>query len=159
MIRQDTDYAFRLLLGFGTEHPAGAETRDVISRTEVPRAFAQKVLRRLAAAGILTARVGRGGGYVLAKPPRQVRMWDVVVAVQGPPSVSLCTDQACACNQQDRCQVSGTWRSLQKQVFDFLFQTTLADLLASEGGSCVRQDSKRKESAGGRQWVGELSRG
>lgn len=143
MIRQDTDYAFRLLLCLGTKHPAAVGTRDAIRQTHVPPAFAYKVLRRLADAGILTARTGRGGGYALSKPASQVRMWDVVETVQGALSVSLCTDKNCACNLEDACKVSGAWRSLQRQVFDFLSSTTLSDLLASKPGSDTRHSGRR----------------
>lgn len=133
MIRKDTDYAFRVL----THLAAGqgvATAGEAANRQNVPRCFAQKVLRRLVAAGILTARAGKGGGFALARTPRTVSMWEVVTAVQGPLQVNICVACDGACDREPACMIAVQWRALQERMARFLRRTTLADILKSKRG-------------------------
>lgn len=61
---------------------------EQVTAQEVEAALRQRgeawsVLRALSLAGILTAKVGRTGGFSLAKPLRDVTLLDVIVAVEG----------------------------------------------------------------------------
>ena len=58
----------------------------------LPEAYLAKHLRALAAAGILRAVPGPGGGYQLARPAAQLTALDVVDAVEGTASPFTCQE-------------------------------------------------------------------
>lgn len=58
----------------------------------VPPAYLAKQLQALSAAGIVESIPGRNGGYRLARPAREVRVLDIVAAVEGPGPAFRCTE-------------------------------------------------------------------
>ncbi len=129
MIRQDTDYALRLLLTLA-EEPRGWETVAVLAgRADVPPPFAHKILRQLAAAGILRTRIGRHGGFMLERAPEEVSLLDVITAVQGPLQFSRCTQDPAVCSRQPSCRVHAKLRALQQQTTTVLADTPLSEMM------------------------------
>ncbi len=59
---------------------------------EVPPAYLAKHLQALAAAGIAESVAGRRGGYRLAKPPVEISLLDVVLAVDGDDPAFRCSE-------------------------------------------------------------------
>jgi len=60
--------------------------------TGVPLPTAQKLMQKLAAAGLLVGQRGQGGGYALARPVDEISLADIVEAVEGPIVLTMCAD-------------------------------------------------------------------
>ncbi|MGI9601584.1 MAG: RrF2 family transcriptional regulator [Acidimicrobiales bacterium] len=58
----------------------------------VAPAYLAKQLQALSTAGIVTTRRGRRGGYHLARPPADITLLDVVLAVEGPGPAFRCSE-------------------------------------------------------------------
>jgi Rrf2 family protein len=54
---------------------------ELAAETGVPLPTAQKLMGKLAAAGLLTSARGAGGGFSLARPGREISLADVIEAV------------------------------------------------------------------------------
>jgi Rrf2 family protein len=50
---------------------------------QLPAPYMAKHLQALVRAGVLTASRGSGGGYRLARPPREISLWDIQAAIEG----------------------------------------------------------------------------
>lgn len=59
---------------------------------DVPPAYLAKALQALAAAGIVESRPGPHGGYRLARPPTEVSVLDIVLAVDGEGTAFQCSE-------------------------------------------------------------------
>ena len=59
---------------------------------EVPPAYLAKHLQALAAAGITRSVPGPRGGYRLARPPAEISLLDIVVAVEGADPAFRCSE-------------------------------------------------------------------
>jgi len=81
MLSKTAEYALRavVFLAGRPDEPASADL--LAERTKAPRRYLHRVLQDLAAAGLASSRPGPGGGYSLAKAPRDVSILDVVNAV------------------------------------------------------------------------------
>lgn len=81
MIPKTAEYALRatVCLAGAAGGPASADV--LAERTKVPRSYLNRVLRDLAAAGLLHSKPGPGGGHELARPAGEVTILDVVNAV------------------------------------------------------------------------------
>lgn len=122
-------YALRVLALLARAAPAERHTAAELSRAgNVPRHYVNKVMQQLAAAGIVDATRGLGGGFRLARPPRKVRFADVLVAVNVDLQVGRCVFRSGPCRTRDPCELHSVWSDLQAKVDDWAQSTTLATL-------------------------------
>src|ERR687884_500492 len=60
------------------------QAREVAERQRIPLRYLEQILQDLRRGGLVEAKRGPGGGYQLARPAAQVRLSDVVAALDGP---------------------------------------------------------------------------
>jgi FeS assembly SUF system regulator len=89
------DYAV-VMLAAAARHPAGARLSASVlaGETGVPLPTAQKLMGRLASAGLLSSARGTGGGFVLARGAAGISLADIIEAVEGPIAMTTCVDTA-----------------------------------------------------------------
>ena len=87
------DYAV-VMMTAAARRPVSARlsATELAEETGVPLPTAQKLMQRLAAAGLLTGTRGAGGGYALARPVTDISLADIVEAVEGPIAMTQCAD-------------------------------------------------------------------
>lgn len=121
-------------MAFLTAHSARHfSAKEIATEIHCSEAHLSKVLRRLTRVGLLASVRGPGGGFLLSKPPQDIRLLDVYEAIEGPlpPARCLLTTPVCGGN----CILGGLVQTLNQQVRDYLARTRLCDL----GGAFTRQ--------------------
>lgn len=80
-----SDYAARAVLGLARHSPSGVAVRveDLATEQNVPPNYLVQILIELKAQGIARSVRGKEGGYLLARPPAQITLADVLRAVHG----------------------------------------------------------------------------
>src|SRR5499426_4437114 len=80
------DYACRALLSLALRQEEGGPTsvRDIAERTGLPQPYLEQILLALKGAGLVRSKRGVGGGYVLARPPEEITLAQILAAVEGP---------------------------------------------------------------------------
>ncbi len=73
--------------------------------TGLPAPTVQKLVSKLAAAGLLRSVRGAGGGLKLARPAAAITLADIVEAVEGPIALT-----ACSAHGRHDCALEGTCR-------------------------------------------------
>jgi FeS assembly SUF system regulator len=124
------DYAV-VMLAAAARHPAGARlsAAALASETGVPLPTAQKLMGRLAAAGLLTSARGTGGGFVLARGAEGISLADIIEAVEGPIAMTTCLDTARHdCALEGACNVRPHMGVVNGAVREALASVTLARL-------------------------------
>lgn len=58
--------------------------RDVAERQRIPLRFLEQIFQDLKRAGLVESKRGPRGGFTLVRPPEEVRLGDVLRAVEGP---------------------------------------------------------------------------
>lgn len=97
--------------------------------TGVPLPTAQKLMGRLAAAGLLTSARGTGGGFTLARSPSEISLADIIEAVEGPIAMTACVDdQRHDCGLEGACKVQPHWSAVNTAVKGALDGVSLASL-------------------------------
>ena len=97
--------------------------------TGIPLPTTQKLLGKLAAAGLFRSARGGGGGFVLARSPQAISLADVVEAVEGPIAMTTCIDQGRqCCALEDACQVRPHWGVVNNAIRGALSGVSLASL-------------------------------
>lgn len=127
-----TEYAIRGLSELAARNPSGTVMLDdLIVGTGLPRDFVAKIFQKLVRAGILRSAKGRGGGFALARPQHEIRLLDIVEAVEGPRLLDACVVGLEKCNDSMPCAQHDLYKPIRQRLKDYLYTTTLADLAAS----------------------------
>jgi Rrf2 family protein len=79
------DYACRVMAELARLHGTGELAQiERLSRAEaVPANFLAQILIKLREHGLIVSRRGNQGGFTLAKPPEDISLYDILVAVEG----------------------------------------------------------------------------
>jgi len=124
------DYAV-VMMTAAARRPASARlsATELAEETGVPLPTAQKLMQRLAAAGLLTGTRGSGGGYALARPVSEISLADIVEAVEGPIAMTQCADGVNhACILDAHCRVKPHMGVVGAKVRGALHAVTLQEL-------------------------------
>lgn len=100
---------------------------EVAEAQSLPATFLAKIFQELARHGVLEADRGRGSGYMLSRPPAEVRVREVVEAVEGPMALKQCLLWSNDCGEEDPCPLHYRLEQLHAQLDDVLNEITLAD--------------------------------
>ncbi|CAG4882467.1 Iron-sulfur cluster regulator IscR [Georgfuchsia toluolica] len=95
---------------------------------------ASKILKILARRGLVQSRRGTNGGYLLARPPEQISIAEVIDAMEGPLGVTECVVGKDLCAREAGCSIRNNWRQLNNVIRQTLDGVTLADMNRSPGG-------------------------
>jgi len=142
-----TDYALVALAGLA-EEPArsdGPQSARVISeRFGVPLPLLMNVLKDLVGGGLVQSTRGAKGGYSLARPAAGISVHDVVSAIEGPVSVTVCCDPVEAeaepcqeCGVEVRCPITHSVRRLNDRIQEYLRVVTLEHLMEEHSEAFV----------------------
>lgn len=79
-----TEYGLRAIVQLARLWPAGyIQSRDLAQQEEIPNKFLESILLALRRGNFLESKVGAGGGYRLARPPRQIFLGDLLRRLEG----------------------------------------------------------------------------
>ena len=104
---------------------------DLAQETGVPLPTAQKLMQRLAGAGLLVGQRGAGGGYALSRPVSEISLADIVEAVEGPIAMTQCVGQedgASDCALDTHCRVKAHMGIVGNAVRGALGSVSLREL-------------------------------
>jgi FeS assembly SUF system regulator len=125
------DYAV-VLMTAAARHCGGVGRLNatlLAEETGVPLPTAQKLVSRLAGAGLLESARGAGGGFRLSRPPASISLAEVIEAVEGPIALTTCVDDARHdCALDGHCAVKPHWGVVNRAVRGALAGVSLAEL-------------------------------
>lgn len=112
------------------EAPATAHlsVTSIADGMAIPVRFLPRVMRDLLDAGLVTARIGRTGGYRLARPAAQITLLDVIDAVEGTDSETRCILRGSPCGVDGRCAVHEPFIQARSALRAELARADLASL-------------------------------
>ena len=133
-LSRGTQYALRALIHLAGVSPSEAcPVRRIAAAELVPQPFLAKLMGRLARAGLVHAFKGPGGGIRLARPPNEVKVIDVILAVEGMDYFEGCFLGLPACDSASPCPMHDEWKDLTRRLSGLLEGVTLAELARSLG--------------------------
>ena len=122
------DYAVRAAVELAVSDGSPIAAERIGDAQQIPVNFLENILLDLRRAGIVESRRGAAGGYLLAKPPREITVADVVRAVEGP----LASVRGFSPDQLDyegsAVALRDVWVALRSAVRSVLEHVTIADV-------------------------------
>ena len=132
------DYASRALLSLALHADESGPTsvRDIAERTGLPQPYLEQIFQALKGAGLVRSKRGAGGGYTLARPACDIRLSEIVSAVDGPIVLGDFGEphQDGACDHEGQCVLLAIWTHAGDIMHDLLSNYTLADIVKMADG-------------------------
>ena len=101
---------------------------DIAERQAVPEHFLDQLLITLRRAGLLKSQRGPQGGHMLARPPQQISMRDIIRALDGSTAPMECLPNPSVCQLAPGCAIRGVWQEVENFAEQLLLSTTLDQL-------------------------------
>jgi Rrf2 family protein len=106
--------------------------REIAEAAQVPRQSLAKILHGLRNKGLVKSTKGPGGGYQLARPGGEMRVSEVIEAVDGPIDLARsCILGLDECHDDARCALHEYWKLFREQYFSTVSLMTLESAAAS----------------------------
>lgn len=112
----------------GTDKPVALA--DVAERQEISLSYLEQLFGKLRRAGLVKSVRGPGGGYLLSRVAEEIRISDVIQAVDEPISATRCSQAEGCHSDKARCMTHDLWQALTYQIHLYLSSVTLADVCA-----------------------------
>ncbi|HEV2569986.1 SUF system Fe-S cluster assembly regulator [Sphingomonas sp.] len=123
------DYAVVIMSAAARAGDVRVNATELAAKTGIPLPTTQKLLGRLASAGLFASARGGGGGFVLTRPAAEISLADVIEAVEGPIAMTSCVDEARHdCALEGACQVRPHWGPVNNAIRGALSSVSLASL-------------------------------
>lgn len=128
-LSKKADYALMAMKHLVLRADAGsASAREIAESYDIPVELLAKVLQRLTREGLLASQQGTRGGYHLSRPAQTISVADVIQAIDGPLTMTACSDGDDKCDQFQRCSVRDPLWRLKDRILDALRTCTLYEI-------------------------------
>ena len=140
-----TDYATVVMTVLAARPDAVMSAPELAERAGLEAPTVAKVLKPLAAAGLVAGFRGANGGYRLARPADAISLVEIVEAMEGPLAMTECSQSESHCGIAHQCGARANWRLINDVVADALRGFTLAQMIAPPPSSS--DDMRRRPIA------------
>ena len=134
------DYALKTILGLALHYgESPVAIHELAKRADIPTKFLEQILLDLKRGGFVESRRGKVGGYLLARPPAQIKLGEVVRFIEGPIEPIACLDKKYkGCKDVYKCVFRDIWAKVTESTAKIVDNVTFEDLA---------KKIKRQESA------------
>jgi Rrf2 family protein len=130
-LSKKADYALLAMRHLaGNVDQAALSARELAETYDIPAELLAKVLQRLVRHELLDSQQGIRGGYGLARPAAQISVADVIMAIDGPLTVTACSEADHSCEQYSKCNIRDPLWRIKDRIIAALAATSVADLAA-----------------------------
>lgn len=102
--------------------------KDVANRQNLSKRYLSQLAIPLKNAKLLKSVWGMNGGYLLAMEPEDIRILDIIEAVDGPINIIDCITDENTCDRAPFCECNVLWQDINDTITNRLAHYTLADL-------------------------------
>jgi Rrf2 family protein len=134
VLTKKAKYGLKALVHLAEVEPGRPElVNDIAEAEQIPKKFLDAILADLRNAGFVHSKKGKGGGYALARPPKEISIGAVVRALDGPLAPIQCASKTvyrrCEdCTDEKHCAVRLVMLQVREAIAGVLDNTTLEEM-------------------------------
>ena len=124
------DYALKTILELALHYGQGLmNISDLAERADIPIKFLELILLDLKRGGFVESKRGKVGGYLLAKPPAEITVGEVIRFIEGQIEPVACVDKHYdGCRDLNKCVFRGIWQKITESTSKIIDNITFEDL-------------------------------
>ena len=117
LLSRTSEYAIQMVL-YLSHHPTEEYVRikTIADETNISYFKLGKVAQRLIKAHILNSYTGPNGGVALVKQPSEIRLFDIVSAIEGPDLFDRCVLGLEGCGEANNCPIHDHWKGVKDSI-------------------------------------------
>jgi Rrf2 family protein len=131
------EYGLRAMISLAEaqkDSPTGmVQIKEISAREQIPAKFLEQILLALKNAGLVHSKMGVGGGYYLARLPKDITLGQIVRTLDGPLAPIKCVSQMayepCGCPDEATCGLRMVMGDVRNAIANILDKTTLAGVM------------------------------
>lgn len=134
MLTKKAKYGLKALVHLASVEPGRPElVNDIAEAQQIPKKFLDAILADLRNAGFVHSKKGKGGGYALARLPKEISIGAVVRALDGPLAPIQCASRTVYrrcddCTDEKHCAVRMVMLQVREAIAGVLDNTTLEEM-------------------------------
>jgi len=131
-LSKKSDYALIAMkhLAMRPDGGGSSSAREISESYDIPLELLAKVLQRLVRARLLLSVQGTRGGYRLGRSAQLISVADVIQAVDGPVTVTACSDTDHNCDQYNKCSIRDPLWKIKNRILESLNTVSVAEMAA-----------------------------
>lgn len=128
-----SDYAIVLMCEMAASRDERFSASKLHQATHISQSAIMKILKLLANEGLVTSARGASGGYSISSDPSKISILDIVKAIDGPVSVTMCSHNTTEepCVFEAYCTAKTGWGMVNTALQDTISRFSVADFLAA----------------------------
>jgi FeS assembly SUF system regulator len=127
------DYGVVVMCEISSNQGRAHSANSLSKKTNMSESAIMKILKLLAKSRLLDSIRGPKGGYFAIKDPKNINVLDIVGAIDGPVSVTICSnDSDGACEFKSACIAKHGWGVVNNALQATLAGFTISDLITSD---------------------------
>ncbi len=133
-----SEYAILALLELATKYQSGEplQIRQIAAQQNIPDRYLEQLLATLRRGGIVKSQRGSKGGYLLARDPWKINLFEILVCLEGLDKVKKHEEET-QLKTADSIVIKEIWQEARQAANSVLETYTLADL-------CEKRDANRQ---------------
>jgi Rrf2 family protein len=125
-----SDYGARAIIDLARYFGQGPiQSADIAGRQAIPEAYLEQLLTTLRKSGLIRSTRGPHGGHELARQPAEIRLSEVIAALEGPLVPLDCLETVDACAVSRTCGMRDVWREVMTSAQQILDRVTIEELV------------------------------
>lgn len=100
-------------------------SEEISNKLLIPREFTSKILQSLTESKLIESRKGKAGGFKLAKKANELKLIDVVIAIDGDEIFNNCVMGFTNCTKDKKCMLHDEWQGILNNAMNMLSRDTL----------------------------------
>jgi Rrf2 family protein len=135
-------YGMRAMVEIARRGGRGAVKRkDITAAQGISHGYLENILIALKSHKVIRTTRGANGGFILERPPSEITLLEIVLALEGSIAPVDCLDNPGVCERAGNCVARKVWKKLYDAQTKVLSEMTLQDVLdmdaAGDQGSYV----------------------
>ena len=123
-------YGIRFLIDLAEHYNEGpVQISSIAERQGLSIKYLEQIVPSLKKANFIKSMRGPKGGHMLARPPEEIRMGEVMVVLEEGMDITGCVKNPDACDRADSCKSRDMWEMAIEAMYDKLNTLKLSEII------------------------------
>ncbi len=124
-------YGLKAMFELSLSHSKGPiSIKTIASKQNIPEQYLEQIFSKLKKAKLIKSVRGAQGGYLLSKKASEITVYDVLIVLEGPVSISDCLIDEDSCENSGGCVTKLVWAKIRDAIEDVMKSITLCDMVS-----------------------------
>jgi len=123
-----SQHAIRIMVFIAKQKQKLHHAKEISEKLNIPYKYLTKIMAQLVEAKIINSIRGREGGYTIEKNTANIKINDILAAVNESLSSTECLLGTRECDEDKKCAMHDRWKTPRKSMLKMFHDTTLEDI-------------------------------